>query len=171
MANNEGKKFESLIEDSCKKQGVLCQRLKDGSSRSGKDKFGRGTIVRLKNNNPSDFILFNGKTMLYLECKRHFDRLPLDQLRQIPEMNKLEMQDNMICGFIIKLVKKKDNTSIVRFVDLETIRILIDDLEGMGRASISYEKLKNYTVVNSYLPPRARVRRLDIIDLFDKIEQ
>ena len=158
LPKNEGKKFENLVEDSCVKQGVLCQRLKDTASRQ----FG--------NRNPSDFILYNGKTMLYLECKRHFDRLPLDQLRQIPEMEKLDIQDNMICGFIIKLVKKKDNTSIVRFLDLDTIKVLIEDLKAQGKASISYETLKKYTVVSSYLPERARVKRLDIIGLFEKID-
>ena len=158
LAKNEGKKFENLVEESCVKQGILCQRLKDTASRQ----FG--------NRNPSDFILYNGKTMLYLECKRHFDRLPLDQLRQIPEMEKLDIQDNMICGFIIKLVKKKDNTSIVRFLDLDTIKVLIGDLKAQCKASISYDTLKKYTVVSSYLPERARVRRLDITDLFDKID-
>jgi len=159
MAKNEGKKFESLIEDSCKKQGLLCQRLKDTAS------FQKG------NRNPSDFIVFNGKTMLYLECKRHFDRLPLNQLRQIPEMEKLGIFDNVIFGFVIKVVRKRDNSPIVRFLDLDSVKLLIEELEAQGKASISYEKLKSYTVVNSYFPKRARIARLDIIDLFDKIEK
>ena len=29
---NDGKKFENLVVDSCKRQGILCQRLKDTAS-------------------------------------------------------------------------------------------------------------------------------------------
>ena len=65
MAVNPGKKFENDFQKSINKEEVFIHRLKDGATRTGVN----GEMIRLKNKNLCDFILFKGNRLVLVELK------------------------------------------------------------------------------------------------------
>ena len=65
MAVNPGKKFENDFQKSINKEEVFIHRLKDGATRTGAN----GEMIRLKNKNLCDFILFKGNKLVLVELK------------------------------------------------------------------------------------------------------
>lgn len=65
MATNHGKKFENDFQNSVDREKIFLHRLKDGSTRTG----GNGEMVRLKNRNLCDFILFKDGQLVLVELK------------------------------------------------------------------------------------------------------
>lgn len=146
----KGQQLEKLLTDSCDRQGILCQRLKDTIA------------LQAKNCNPSDFILFDGTTMLYLESKDALDRLPLKNLRQIPEMQKLPKVNNLEKAFLIRLTKRSTGQRITRYIPLRDLLALIKEVQLRGRKSLNFTDLEPYQTVRAYRPKNARLDRYDI---------
>lgn len=66
MAQNNGKRFEKNIKDSCEKQGILFERFVD----NGKFGFGgENSVTRFSSENPCDGFLFCKGTLIYVELK------------------------------------------------------------------------------------------------------
>lgn len=65
MATNPGKKFEEDFSNSVNREEIFLHRLKDGSTSTGAD----GKMIRLKNKNLCDFILFKDGQLVLVELK------------------------------------------------------------------------------------------------------
>ncbi len=65
MATNPGKKFENDFQNSVNRDEIFLYRLKDGATRTGAN----GEMIRLKNKNLCDFILFKGDKLVLVELK------------------------------------------------------------------------------------------------------
>lgn len=66
MAQNNGKRFEKNIKDSCEKQGILWERYKDNG------KFGYSentTMTRFSSENPCDGHIYYKNRLVYIELK------------------------------------------------------------------------------------------------------
>jgi recombination protein U len=128
-----GKRLEANIKDSCKKQGILCERFKDSGT-----SFGTNANIRFTSSNPSDFILFDGFTMLYLEAKNHKGKsLPIGCIRetQYEQMMERSMYKNVVCGFLINF----EDLDIAYFLNVKDYD---EFLKLNDRKSISIDYLK-----------------------------
>ena len=65
MATNPGKKFEEDFSNSVNREEIFLHRLKDGSTSTGADE----KMIRLKNKNLCDFILFKDGQLVLVELK------------------------------------------------------------------------------------------------------
>ena len=65
MAVNPGKRFENDFQKSIDRENIFLHRLKDGSTRTGAN----GEMVRLKNRNLCDFILYKDGQLVLVELK------------------------------------------------------------------------------------------------------
>lgn len=142
-----GKRLEANIKDSCKKQGILCERFKDSGT-----SFGTNANIRFTSSNPSDFILFNGKIMLYLEAKNHKGKsLPISCIRenQYEQMMERCVYTNVVCGFLINFeeldksyfLDVRDYDNFLKTNDRKSISI--DYLEERGIEVLQTKKRTN----------------------------
>lgn len=134
MANmNSGKLFEKEIKDSMP-NNVLLERFNDGSS-----SWGGNDSVRFQCTSPSDYFMFNGNILYYLELKSTKGKsLSLSRIKQhqIDDLTERTKYKNVKCGFLVK------------FSDLaECYYMAIDELmrfiDYNDRKSIPIEHFRN----------------------------
>lgn len=114
---NRGKKFESDIQQSCKKQGILFERYKDNG------KFGFSNETRFSSQNPCDGHIYDGDLLLYIEMKSTINSsvsfpLPYNDKKQkkmIKTHQILSLLDrsqykNVVCGLLIDYADRKTKT-------------------------------------------------------------
>ena len=160
----KGARLEKLVQDSCRLQGILCERLKDGNSRTGLD----GKIIRLKTSNPADFYVFTGKIFAYVEAKSYTTSVPFADLRQLDiQIEMCGIYKYLKAGFVIEF-KKSGRYYWVDCLGIAYMKSII------GKKSFNEGDIKRFEAVskarsiNTYLPPRKRLKRLDMRFL-DKI--
>ncbi len=94
-----GKRLEENIKKSALAEGLHCERLKDSSA-----SWGGAENVRFTSNNISDFYIFNGYKLLYLEAKNHKGKsLPLSCIRdnQQEKMTNVVQYMNIMAGLLV----------------------------------------------------------------------
>lgn len=162
---NVGKKFEELIQDSCKVAGVDCTRLKDAGWQ------GETTQRRFTSKNICDFMLFDGERLAFAEAKTSKgDSITFDRLTQQKELMKKKESarlSNLHYGYLLEF--RKSNKYF--YISAYSVYRLQQSLDKKSFNVKDLEYYKAYGVVrciNTYLPPRKRNNRLDM-GFLDKI--
>jgi recombination protein U len=94
-----GKRLEENVKKSALGEGLHCERLKDSSA-----SWGGAENVRFAAKNISDFYIFNGYKLLYLEAKNHKGKsLPISCIRknQKEKMTEVIQHINIIAGLLV----------------------------------------------------------------------
>ena len=159
---NIGKKFE---EDFIKSvpADLFLHRIKDGSART--DKF--GNMIRLKNNNLCDFILYNGNNLYLLELKTvknksmSFNNIAQDEKKQLEKLEKLlneTKKKNTKAGYLINF-RSEESTYYI------PINEILDFYNKTCKKSIN---ITDVELLDSEKVPqiRKRVRYTYNLDLF-----
>ncbi len=154
----DGKKFEALIKESCEIQGLSYTRLKDAGWR------GEETTRRFTSRNICDCIIFDGKTLLFAEAKHRKKSVEFKGLTQLPDLLDKDAKTdikNQLCGFLLCIDDEFFYGAAARIADLAQIT---------GKKSFNLKDAKSYLFsINTFLPLRARVPRLDIRSLMECI--
>lgn len=155
MAVNPGKKFENDFQKSINKEEVFIHRLKDGTTRTGSN----GEMIRLKNKNLCDFILFKGNKLVLVELKSFLGKsMSFSNIK-----NTIEEQEKFICNLLQET--KKENIKayfVLNFreleetyaIEMETFNefynntdkksINISDVKKLGKKLAQYKKRTSY---------------------------
>ena len=151
----DGKKFEALIKKSCEMQGLSYTRLKDAGWQ------GEETTRRFTSRNLCDCIIFDGKTLLFAEAKhrkKSVDAKGLTQLQDLLDKDAKTDIKNQVCGFLFCIDEQFYFGTVARISDMFQI---------LGKKSFNLKDAElHLKKIATYLPPRARVPRLDMADLF-----
>lgn len=126
MADNNGKKFEKNIQDSCDKQNVLFERYKD----NGKFGFGENTMTRFTSENPCDGHMFFNGNLIYLELKTaktssmSFNQPPTEQIKgenkpsikahQVNSLLKRSLFDGVYAGLLVSFSDRQNKSGTVQ---------------------------------------------------------
>lgn len=166
-----GKDFESKIKQACDEQGVLSIRLRDAGYQGEMTTQRRFTIK-----NVCDYILFDGNKFVAMEAKHRKQSLAFKDITQQNDMRKLEdfIEDKGICTATCGL--------LVCFGAIErTFWIHISAIEELkaatGKKSFNFkdclameqEHPALVVLVNTILPNRKKVKRLDMSFLYGVI--
>ena len=131
---NSGKKFEKLIQESCKIQGIDCNRLKDAGWQ------GEETTRRFTSKNICDFTIFDGSRLFYIEAKSRKSSIRFDELTQHKALKKKDSSGykNVRCGYLIEFSKAGSKYFMsVRDVDF---------VEGFcGKKSFNEKDIQDYS--------------------------
>lgn len=155
MTVNPGKKFENDFQKSINKEEVFIHRLKDGATRTGAN----GEMIRLKNKNLCDFILFKGNKLVLVELKSFLGKsMSFSNIK-----NTIEEQEKFICNLLQET--KKENIKayfVLNFreleetyaIEMETFNefynntdkksINISDVKKLGKKLAQYKKRTSY---------------------------
>lgn len=154
----DGKKFEALIKESCEIQGLSYTRLKDAGWQ------GEDTVRRFTSKNLCDCIIFDGKTLLFAEAKHRKKSVEFKGLTQLESLLKERHKtliDNISYGFIFCIDGKFFYAHANKIKHMQ---------ETLGKKSFNASDAeKELLNVETFLPKRARVERLDIRSLMEMI--
>ena len=157
---NSGKIFEALIQESCKLQNIECYRLRDAGSYVNGKQTGIGRAFTTKN--ICDFIIFDGKTLVYAEAKStKVKSIAFKRLTQQSALLKKQSETylkNIKCGYLLEFSDEKKyfwvSCMIIKYLEMKVKKksFNITDLEA----------LECVRRIETYLPPRKRKIRLNM---------
>lgn len=128
---NKGKAFENIVRQDWKKSfpGTLVFRLKDQMNG-----------FKETSQNPSDWIMFNGKHLFFIECKSHKgSSIPFAAMPQYERLLAYKNLKNVCAGFVIWFLEK----DLVIYVPIQTAEQIVKD----GEKSIGLRMLDKYDIV------------------------
>lgn len=158
---NEGKKFEKLIRDNSKEEGLYYLRLQDNLKLGVKVEG-----ARFSQRSPYDSVLFGSPYLYCLELKSvgttslsYGDRPSCNiKAHQINSLLAASQFDNVFAGFLIQFRKRITKTSErdekVFFVEINKFK---DFTENNDKKSISYEDCKKIGIIAPSLNVGKRV--------------
>lgn len=151
---NTGKKFEQLIKQSAEEQGIEYTRFRDAGAML------RSELSKQKRFTPKnicDCLLFNGRSLYYIEAKVGKTSVSFDRLTQHPELMKKagSPTPGVHAGYLFDI---KGRCFYVRAQDIEIIR------ESTGKKSVNDKDLEGLHGVEipRVVPPGKRSPRLDL---------
>ena len=163
MAINAGKKFENDFKNSVNTDEIFLHRFKDGTTGTV-----NGQMVRFKNKNLCDFLLFKNGLLVLAELKSFLGKsMPFANIK-----NTVDEQQTFL--YNLRLEAKKNNVKaymILNFRDLsETYAIYIHNCDEFykmtNKKSISIDEARQLGKQLSQQKKRTRYR-YEISDLFN----
>lgn len=164
MAVNPGKRFENDFQKSIDRENIFLHRLKDGSTRTGAN----GEMVRLKNRNLCDFILFKDGQLVLVELKSFLGKsMAFSNIKS-------NVDEQMTFLYNLRLEASKNNVKaymVLNFRELnETYAIDIHNFDEFykftGKKSIDITEARQ--LGKQLWQKKSRTRyRYGIEDLFD----
>lgn len=166
MAQNNGKRFEKNIKDSCERQNILFERFVDSNKFNGDS-----GITRFTPESPCDGLLFDKGHLIYLELKTaqtgsiSFNQPPDIQPKGKPKPSiKAHQVKNLLArakypgvraGLLVEFADRQTKTKLIEggcfFIDIETFvtwtdycgkkSMNVDDARYFG-TEVAVEKLK-----------------------------
>ena len=157
---NNGKLFEKLIENSCKKQDINHARFKDAGF-TGIETAGKRFTIR----NICDCILFNSFMLAYIEIKHtQGNSIPISRLTQQKALYKRTSENktrNVEYGYILRF------DSRYFYCRVKDIQVIINNTE---KKSINAKELEPFAIeIQKYEIRKAE--RLDIKKMFEDITE
>lgn len=152
-AKKVGQKFETYLKNSIP-NNIMCLRLKDGP---------KGFTF---NANPSDYVLFNGKLLLFCECKTiQTKSFPLNLISQGQFFAMVQecVIKNVLGGWLINF-RELNETYFLPLQTYLTYRI------DSNKKSVSPKDLSEIGILVPLRIVGKRAQRLDIEYLFSKLE-
>lgn len=155
MAVNPGKKFENDFQKSINKEEVFIHRLKDGATRTGVN----GEMIRLKNKNLCDFILFKGNRLVLVELKSFLGKSmsftniksTVDEQQKFIYKLKEETKKENVKAFFILNFREFNETYAVDINNFDEFynntdkkSINISDAKKLGKQLTQYKKRTSY---------------------------
>ena len=163
MAINAGKKFENDFKNSVNTDEMFLHRFKDGTTGTV-----NGQMIRFKNKNLCDFLLFKNGLLVLAELKSFLGKsMPFTNIK-----NTVDEQQTFL--YNLRLEAKKNNVKaylILNFMDLsETYAIDIHNFDEFykmtNKKSISIDEARQLGKQLSQQKKRTRYR-YEISDLFN----
>lgn len=181
MAENNGKRFEKNIQDSCKKQGILFERFLD----NGKFGFGGESVTRFSSENPCDGFIYYKGHLIYLELKTtktgsmSFNQPPLIQEKgktkpsikpnQIKALMERKEFKGVHGGLLIDFADRQTRTQIIKggtyFIDID---VWHDWAVGSGKKSMNLDDAKSIGLEVKSEKLKTNYR-YDMINLLERI--
>ena len=158
-----GQKFEQLFRKSVElNKSYSIIRLKDNSMTQR-----NGIWVKLKNNNPCDFIVYNGVNLFYIELKSVKGKsFPLSNLSKEQEecMYKEALKDNGQKGYLIIHFRELNKVVMINILDFISLKVYLDI---KAKKSFNYIEFMSYGGVEIplYIPNDKRSNYLDLSKL------
>ena len=159
MKKNSGKKFEDLFKLSCQEQDIDCTRLKDaGFMRAEKSEHKRFTTKNI-----CDFIVHNGKSLLFLELKSRKQSLRFDELTQIDDIKpKHRPEKNRYAGFLCEIKGRWFYASVDAINNMQSY---------LDKKSFNAGDCEKFCIqIGSVLPKGCRKERINIKGIFYSLE-
>lgn len=163
MATNPGKKFEEDFQKSIDREKIFLHRLKDGSTKTGAN----GEMIRLKNKNLCDFILFKDGQLVLVELKSFLGKsMPFTNIKS-------SVDEQMTFLYDLRKETEKDNVKaylILNFRDLEeTYAIDVNNFDEFykmtGKKSITIDEVRQLGKLLWQQKSRTRFK-YEVSDLF-----
>ena len=151
-AQNNGKRFEQNIADSCKKQGILWERLPDGNKFGG----GNAESIRFTPDSPYDGLIYSKGNLTCCELKTaqtgsiSFNQPPYFQPKgkakpsikahQVKSLVERAKYDGVEAGLLVEFSDRQTKTKLIEggcfFIDIETF---VTWTEYCGKKSMNVE--------------------------------
>lgn len=157
MATNAGKKFEEDFKNSVNTDEIFLQRLKDGTTGTV-----NGQMVRLKNKNLCDFILFRDGLLVLVELKSFLGKsMPFSNIKDTVDEQqtflynlRLEARKNNVKAYMILNFRELNETYAIDIHNFDKFykmtnkkSISINEVRQLGKQLFQYKKIKSFRYV------------------------
>lgn len=179
-AQNNGKRFEKNIKDSCEKQNILFERFIDSNKFNGDS-----GITRFTPENPCDGFLFDKGIITYVELKTaqtgsiSFNQPPYFQEKgkakpsikahQVKSLVERSKYEGVKAGLLVEFSDRQTKTKLIEggcfFIDIETF---VTWTEYCGKKSMNVEDARYFGTVVEYKQLKVN-RRYDIAGMLERI--
>lgn len=157
MATNAGKKFEEDFKNSVNTDEIFLQRLKDGTTGTV-----NGQMVRFKNKNLCDFILFRDGLLVLVELKSFLGKsMPFTNIKDTVDEQqtflynlRLEARKNNVKAYMILNFRELNETYAIDIHNFDEFykitnkkSINIDEVRQIGKQLFQHKKIKSFRYV------------------------
>ena len=157
MATNAGKKFEEDFKNSVNTDEIFLQRLKDGTTGTV-----NGQMVRFKNKNLCDFILFRDGLLVLVELKSFLGKsMPFSNIKDTVDEQqtflynlRLEARKNNVKAYMILNFRELNETYAIDIHNFDKFykmtnkkSISINEVRQLGKQLFQYKKIKSFRYV------------------------
>ena len=157
MATNAGKKFEEDFKNSVNTDEIFLQRLKDGTTGTV-----NGQMVRFKNKNLCDFLLFKDGQLVLVELKSFLGKSmsfsnikdTVDEQQTFLYNLRLEAKKNNVKAYMILNFRDLSETYAIDIHNFDEFykmtnkkSISINEVRQLGKQLFQYKKIKSFRYV------------------------
>ncbi|WP_071125363.1 Holliday junction resolvase RecU [Leptotrichia massiliensis] len=157
MATNAGKKFEEDFKNSVNTDEIFLQRLKDGTTGTV-----NGQMVRFKNKNLCDFLLFKDGLLVLVELKSFLGKsMPFSNIKDTVDEQqtflynlRLEARKNNVKAYMILNFRELNETYAIDIHNFDEFykmtnkkSISINEVRQIGKQLFQHKKIKSFRYV------------------------
>ena len=154
MATNAGKKFEEDFKNSVNTDEIFLQRLKDGTTGTV-----NGQMIRFKNKNLCDFLLFKDGLLVLVELKSFLGKsMPFSNIKDTVDEQqtflynlRLEAKKNNVKAYMILNFRDLSETYAIDIHNFDEFykmtnkkSINIDEVRQIGKQLFQHKKIKSF---------------------------